>query len=98
MLISHKIFKIQFCNWFQKNPVFLGPRQWECPYCKKVLTDKHNAKVHILIHTGEKPFQCKHCVYAAKRNSQLDRHILSKHILKTKWKVVIILNKLGHFA
>ena len=79
-------------------PIKLGPQKYGCPFCSKIMQQPSWLKRHILIHTGEKPFQCKHCVYAAKRNSQLDRHILSKHILKTKWKVVIILNKLGHFA
>merc|ERR1719361_2471233 len=38
-----------------------GVKRFECPTCHKRFTLKQNLKVHIRVHTGERPFKCKYC-------------------------------------
>ena len=45
-----------------------------CPYCDRTFK-KHNLKQHVRIHTGEKPFACKKCNKAYKRNYLLEEHM-----------------------
>lgn len=38
-----------------------------------------NFKNHLVVHTGEKPFQCEHCPKAFPFKNKLKRHVLSLH-------------------
>eukprot|EP01083_Nonionella_stella_P267828 904997_1 len=59
------------CNVKKKD----GSKSIKCPYCDKHLW-KSNLERHIRIHTGERPFKCKHpgCEKAYTRNDNLVSH------------------------
>lgn len=44
--------------------------------CCKDLKSEHSLKVHQLIHTGERPFECDICKGAFNRKDKLKRHML----------------------
>ncbi len=56
--------KEHFCTWEGCNKRFRRPT---------------HLKVHMCIHTGEKPFKCKHCDYAAIQQNSLMWHMKSCH-------------------
>ena len=52
-----------------------------CPHagCNAKFYVKCQLTQHMLKHTGEKPFACMHCNYAAKQKALLDKHNLREH-------------------
>lgn len=50
-----------------------------CYICGKGFGDSWKLKRHLLVHTGEKPFVCPHCGYAANQKAALKTHILTRH-------------------
>ena len=46
-----------------------------CPLCSKMFSDTWKLKVHLRIHTGEKPFYCSFCSYRTAQKGNLQRHI-----------------------
>ena len=73
-----KIF--HFWNlWFQNAPIYLGPQQFGCPFCQKIMKSSSDMKRHIMIHTGEKPFSCEYCEYSSCIKSHVKSHMANKH-------------------
>ena len=68
-----------FCNLLQKIPIYFGPKQWKCPFCEKVMTEKGSMKKHIMLHTGGKPYSCQFCDLKCNRTYNLKAHIRNKH-------------------
>ena len=60
-------------------PIILEDGQSQCPICQKVMKQPSWMSRHILTHTGEKPFACKHCDYKSRAASTLRTHELLKH-------------------
>lgn len=53
-----------------------------CPNCPKIFSGPGRHQLyerHVIVHTGERPYNCPHCTYRANQLSNLRRHIKSIH-------------------
>ncbi|XP_036176867.1 zinc finger protein 296-like [Myotis myotis] len=50
-----------------------------CAVCMKTLSSFSNFKVHMHLHTGERPYACDQCSYACAHSSKLNRHKKTHH-------------------
>ena len=60
-------------------PIKIGHKEYECPFCQKIMDRYFMMVRHIRIHTGEKPFACKYCNYRAAQKNDLKTHCKRKH-------------------
>ncbi|KAM3872128.1 zinc finger protein 217 [Diretmus argenteus] len=54
-------------------------RSKECSYCAKTFRSTYYLTVHLRTHTGEKPFKCVYCDYAAAQKTSLKYHLERRH-------------------
>lgn len=83
--ICDKVFSYKY-SWLRHLSVIHGigqKRRRVCKICNKVLTSAYGLKLHLRLHTGEKPFICEICGMKYSRHLYLNRHITMKH-KKTK--------------
>ena len=64
---------------FQNDPIHLGPSEYACPYCSKVMRNRVMVVRHIRVHTGEKPYTCSMCNYQTKQKSSITVHFNRVH-------------------
>lgn len=54
-------------------------RDFECRFCGKWFTTKQSLEIHILTHSGERPFPCDVCEYRARQLVALHKHKKAMH-------------------
>uniref|UniRef100_A0A3Q2PK28 Zinc finger protein 217 n=1 Tax=Fundulus heteroclitus TaxID=8078 RepID=A0A3Q2PK28_FUNHE len=54
-------------------------RSKECNYCRKSFRSSYYLTVHMRTHTGEKPYKCAYCNYAAAQKTSLKYHYDRRH-------------------
>nr|XP_057907281.1 zinc finger protein 217 isoform X2 [Doryrhamphus excisus]XP_057907282.1 zinc finger protein 217 isoform X2 [Doryrhamphus excisus] len=54
-------------------------RSKHCSYCGKSFRSSYYLTVHLRTHTGEKPYKCVYCDYAAAQRTSLKYHLERRH-------------------
>ncbi|KAG7519143.1 hypothetical protein JOB18_002541 [Solea senegalensis] len=54
-------------------------RSKQCSYCGKSFRSSYYLTVHLRTHTGEKPYKCAYCDYAAAQKTSLKYHLDRRH-------------------
>ena len=72
-------FDRSFFHLLQNEPIVLGPHNFACPFCSKIMKVKRDMQRHIRTHTGEKPFACTMCNYKCAVKCSLVSHIARNH-------------------
>lgn len=49
-------------------------KMFQCEYCDKRVTNSQSLQIHRRKHTGELPYKCEPCNYAAASRTQLMQH------------------------
>ncbi|ELU18674.1 hypothetical protein CAPTEDRAFT_131093 [Capitella teleta] len=75
-----RLVLIKLYSFFVKGQHF-GRRPFVCTWkgCGKIMQDRWKLETHLRVHTGEKPFKCHFCDYAASQKINLKTHLRSMH-------------------
>ena len=64
----------------QSEPIKLGPSEFACPFCSKIMKKRADVHRHIRTHTSEKPFPCNFCNQYFSMKHNRDRHEHRHHL------------------
>jgi len=81
-VVKNSIKALGSNRWKSKNKApqnFVAGPPFECNICHKILARASTFKDHLLIHTGERPYLCKHCGMRFRLYSTLANHIKCAH-------------------
>lgn len=53
--------------------------RYSCKYCDKRFSISKNAKVHLRVHTKEKPYSCNYCDLSFAYRSSMKSHLVKIH-------------------
>ena len=59
-------------------------KRFSCSGCEKTFYQKSDLKVHMRVHTGERPYSCNFCDSKFKRGSHLTQHQRTCKLIKSE--------------
>ena len=62
-------------HMYMYSSTLTNSRSYDCRYCGKLFKSSGNLNCHVRIHTGAKPYLCRHCSQVG----QLKTHLLKSH-------------------
>ncbi|RXG52907.1 Zinc finger protein 64-like protein, isoforms 1 and 2, partial [Armadillidium vulgare] len=62
-------------QWLDQLALVTGWNKLKCPICGKICSRSDKLKLHLRIHTGERPYCCTYCHHRSRTSDDLKRHI-----------------------